>query len=122
MPKKYNTLFPSENAYRVVTVLLACCENGEKEVLLPDIARGAKIHYSVVLYWINVFDACSFINVTRYKNRENANCMPNRHVIVHLTNKAMLGRLYNYMWLQRWEWQFMDDLSCNELQLVKKIV
>ena len=118
MPK-YDTLFPSANAYRVITVLLTCCENGEKEVLLPDVARIAKIHYGVVLYWINVFDIYGFVNITRYKNRENANCMPNRHVIVHLTNKATLGRLYNYMWIQKWEKNFMKDLKCKKLELIK---
>ena len=118
MPK-YDTLFPSENAYRVITVLLACCENGEKEVLLPDITHKAKIHYNVARYWINIFDTCGFVNITRYENRENINCMPNRHVIVHLEDESELINLYNYMWIQRWEWKFIEDLDCSKLQLVK---
>ena len=118
MPEKHDTLF-TESAYRVISVLLACCEQGDKEVLLPDIAHKAKISYSTVLNWINIFNTCGFIDITRYENRKNINCMPNRHIIVHLTDELGLVNLYNYMWLQRWEQQFMEDLGCNELQLVK---
>ncbi len=106
----YRTLFPSEKAYRVATVLYACCKD-KQEILLPDLAYIAKINYFVVLYWINIFEICGFIRVTRYRNRANALGNSNRHVIVHLNNKKTLANLYNYMWLQKWEEQFCVSLS-----------
>jgi hypothetical protein len=111
MPKKHDTLFPNNHAYRIATTLYACSENGESEILLPNLAKIAKVHYGVVLYWINIFEACGFIRVTRYENRENAICYHNRHIIVHLTRKKKLASLYNYMWLQEWENQFCDDIG-----------
>ncbi len=115
--KKYDTLFPSKNAFRIATVLLACAENDMKEILVPDIAHKAMIDYGVALYWIDVFATCGFIRINRYENRENEICYKNRHIIVHLTTKKRLSHLYNYMWLQKWEQELMDDLSVKSSHL-----
>jgi hypothetical protein len=111
MQKKYGAFFPSEHAYRIATTLHACRENGESEILLPDLAKIAMVHYGVALYWINIFEACGFIHITRYENRKNAICFHNRHIIIHLTRKEKLANLYNYTWSQEWEKQFCDDIG-----------
>jgi len=104
----------------VATVLLACAESGDTEALVPDIAKMAKIHYSIALYWINIFESCGFINVTRYENRENAISRHNRHIVVHTTAQKRLSNLYNYMWLQHWEQKFLAGIGEKHLSLVER--
>ncbi len=119
--KKYDTLFPSKNAFRVATVLLACAENGMHEILVPDIAHKAMIDYGTALYWIDIFATYEFIPINRYENRENGICRNNRHIIIGLTRKKKLAYLYNYMWLQKWAQELMNDLDVkpSHLKLVQ---
>lgn len=112
-------LFQSEKAYRVATALRICAYT-MTEVLVSDIARSAKVPYATTLYWINIFEICGFIGTTRYAYRENALCRHTRQIIVHLW-ESKLSRLYNYMWIQAWEENLMQDLKIPNLQLMGKI-
>ncbi len=117
-----NTLFSSEKVYRIITVLLAYAESGFKEALIPDIAQNAQVPYGVVLYWLNKFEIYGFIDITRYKNRANANNMYNRHIVVHLTRKKTLDSMYNAMWIQEWEKRMLKDLNVPQLSIIKKVI
>jgi hypothetical protein len=114
------TLFPSENAYRIAAALLACTESNMTEVLIPDIARAAKVNYCTALYWIDIFEVCGYIHTHRYDYRKNAQCHYARHIIIHLDQSSKVKQIYNYMWIQSWENNLMQDLHVYQLQLIKK--
>jgi len=117
-----NMPFFNEDAYRVSVALTACAESGLTETLITDIVRMVNVSYGSVYRWIGIFETCGCVCTTRYKNRKNIDGVFNRHVIIHLTNKKTLERLYKCIHTEDWEARLEEELNAESpnLKLVKK--